>query len=155
MSTIHDLYCTNATNTKKTLSTTRWSGAVERARGLFHKRRDAFIAAKNTPEEKKKKEDRDHARTLFHRLFAFDRAEQNPLKASAQATQIMGDSSSAGSSEHRTGRNEDEAVSEISDEEGSDRTSSPPVEDKPHPRSLIHTYCQKKARRRSGAPCPE
>ncbi|KAI4259131.1 MAG: hypothetical protein L6R42_004741 [Xanthoria sp. 1 TBL-2021] len=90
VSTIHDLYCINGVNTQKTLSTSRWNGPIERARNLFNKRRDAFVAAKNTLEEKKKKEDRDHARTLFHRLVAFQRAELNLSKASAQANQTTG-----------------------------------------------------------------
>lgn len=151
MSAFHDLYCIHGVNARKTLSTSRWSGPVERAYNLFNKRRDAFVAAKDTPEEKKKKEDRDHARTLFHRLVAFQRAELNLSKASAQATQTTGTSSTTASSEDRSGRNEDEPASEISDEEGSDRTSSPLVEEDRHPRSLIHTYCHPKPRRRSGA----
>lgn len=137
------------TATRQETVTTRWTSSIKTARQQFEKRKDAFTAAEGTPDEEKCKQNLSHACTLLNRLIAKERADLNLPQAQAPVVQAVGTSSNIGSSGHNAEYDTNEESSEHSDGEGTDRSSSPPVEEDAHPRSLHHHYCQAEKRRRS------
>ncbi|KAL8981048.1 MAG: hypothetical protein Q9205_004048 [Flavoplaca limonia] len=136
--------------------TTRWTNAIKGARQKFEEWRDEIIAAESAAERKRCGENRNHARDLYIRLVAMDRAERNPSNASAPVIRPERRTSSSNSSlERRSGSEVNEEPSKNSDGEGTDRISSPPEEEDSHPRSLHHHYCQVQKRRKSRRAKPE